>query len=238
MKNYKHLSTITGLFTATLLISNTLDNKVFMLGSLALPAGIILFPLAYLFGDVLTEVYGYAASRKVIWTGFASLILMVLAYEIARVLPAASFWNDQQAYNAILGRVPRIVAASMTAYFAGEFCNSYVLAKIKVKMKGKAMSVRFVLSTIVGEFVDTVVFVLIAFTGVFPPAELLSVTLSAWAVKVGWEIIALPVTLPLVKYLKRAESEDYYDIDTNFNPFSTHATGKEPGTPAPQRQRV
>lgn len=238
MKAYKHLSTITGLFTATLLISNTLDNKVFMLGSLSLPAGIILFPLAYLFGDVLTEVYGYAASRKVIWTGFASLLLMVLTYEIARVLPAASFWRYQEAYNAILGRVPRIVAASMTAYFAGEFCNSYVLAKVKVKMKGKAISVRFVLSTIVGEFVDTVVFVLIAFTGVFPPAELLSVTLSAWAVKVGWEIIALPVTLPLVKYLKRAESEDYYDIDTNFNPFSTHSTGKGPGTPVPQSQRV
>ena len=124
MKHYRHFSTITALFTATLLISNTLDNKVFKLGSLDLPAGIILFPLAYLFGDVLTEVYGYAASRKVIWTGFASLLLMVLTYEIARVLPAASFWSYQEAYNAILGRVPRIVAASMTAYFAGEFCNS------------------------------------------------------------------------------------------------------------------
>lgn len=238
MKPYRHFSTITALFTATLLISNTLDNKVFKLGSLDLPAGIILFPLAYLFGDVLTEVYGYAASRKVIWTGFASLLLMVLTYEIAGVLPAASFWTYQEAYNAILGRVPRIVAASMTAYFAGEFCNSYVLAKVKVKMKGKAMSVRFVLSTIVGEFIDTIVFVLIAFTGVFPPAELISVTLSAWAVKVGWEIIALPVTLPVVRYLKRAESEDYYDIDTNFNPFSLQSPGKQAGATVAESQRV
>jgi uncharacterized integral membrane protein (TIGR00697 family) len=219
MKNYKYLSVITGLFTATLLISNTLDNKLFRLGSLDLPAGIILFPLAYLAADILTEVYGYGASRKVIWTGFAALVLMVIAYQIGQLLPAASFWKDQDAYVAILGRVPRIVTASITAYFAGEFCNSYVLAKVKVKMKGKAMSLRFVLSTIVGQFVDTSVFVLIAFTGVFAPAELVSVTLSAWAVKVGWEIIALPITLPVVRALKKAENEDYYDVDTNFNPF-------------------
>jgi len=221
MKNYKYLGFITGLFSATLLISNTLDNKIFMLGSLALPAGIVLFPLAYLAGDVLTEVYGYAASRKVIWTGFACLLLMVLTYEIARLLPAAPFWPHQDAYVAILGRVPRIVAASITAYFAGEFCNSYVLAKMKVKMKGKAMSVRFVMSTIAGQFVDTVVFVLIAFTGVFAPTELLSLTLSAWAVKVGWEVLALPVTVTVVKALKKAENEDYYDTHTNFNPFAT-----------------
>lgn len=220
MRNYKYLGVITGLFSATLLISNTLDNKVFMLGSLALPAGIILFPLAYLFGDVLTEVYGYGASRKVIWTGFASLVLMVLTYEFARVLPPAPFWPHQEAYVAILGRVPRIVAASITAYFAGEFCNSFVLAKVKVKMKGKAMALRFVLSTLAGQLVDTVVFVAIAFTGVFPVAELVSLTLSAWAVKVGWEVLALPITVRVVKALKKAENEDYYDTDTNFNPFA------------------
>lgn len=220
MKNYKHISTITGLFTATLLISNTLDNKIFLLGSLALPAGIILFPMAYLFADVLTEVYGYGASRKVIWTGFVALVLMVITYEIAGALPPAPFWKDQPAFNAILGRVPRIVAASITAYFAGEFCNSYVLAKIKVRMSGKRMSLRFVISTIAGQFVDTSVFVLIAFGGVFSPRELMSVTASAWAVKVGWEIVALPLTLRVVRFLKHAESEDYYDVGTNFNPFA------------------
>jgi uncharacterized integral membrane protein (TIGR00697 family) len=220
MKEHKFLSFITGIFTATLLISNTLDNKIFALGSLALPAGIILFPLAYLFGDVLTEVYGYAASRRVIWTGFAALALMMVTYEIARILPAAPFWQNQYAFNVILGNVPRIVAASMSAYFAGEFCNSYVLARVKVRMQGRAMAFRFVVSTIVGEFVDTVVFVLIAFTGVFRPAELLTVTLSAWAVKVAWEVIALPITLPIVKALKKTENEDFYDTDTNFSPFA------------------
>lgn len=227
MQSYKYLSVITGLFTATLLISNTLDTKIFMLGSLALPAGIILFPLAYLFGDVLTEVYGYAATRKVIWTGFASLLLMVIAYEIGRWLSPAPFWPNQLAYDQVLGHVPRIVAASVTAYFAGEFCNSYVLAKIKVKMDGRVMPLRFVLSTVVGQAVDTTVFVIIAFVGVFGLDQLISVTISGWAVKVAWEIIALPVTLPFVKWLKRTENEDYFDRDTNFSPFATNHSGEK-----------
>jgi uncharacterized integral membrane protein (TIGR00697 family) len=159
---------------------------------------------------------------------------MVLTYWIAGMLPAASFWTYQEAYNAILGRVPRIVAASIIAYFAGEFCNSFVLAKVKVKMKGRVMSVRFVLSTIVGEFVDTAVFVVIAFTGAFPLAELVTVTASAWAVKVTWEVIALPVTLLIVRYLKRAESEDYFDVDTDFNPFSLRSNGKKFEAPVTQ----
>lgn len=221
MKNYKYLGFITGLFTAVLLISNTLDNKIFSLGGLELPAGIVLFPLAYLAGDLLTETYGYAASRSVIWTGFVSLLLMVGTYEVARLLPPASFWKDQAAFVAILGNTPRIVAASITAYFLGEFCNSYTVAKVKVKMKGKAMSVRFVLSTLVGQFVDTTVFVLIAFTGTLPSTELVTVVLSAWGVKVAWEVIALPITIPVVKALKRAENEDYFDTHTNFNPFAT-----------------
>ncbi len=234
MKNHKYLPMITGIFTATLLISNTLDNKIFLvgIGSLALPAGIILFPLAYLFGDVLTEVYGYAASRKVIWTGFVSLVLMVITYELARILPSAPFWTHQEAYEHILGRVPRIVLASMVAYFAGEFCNSYVLAKVKVKMQGKAMSVRFVLSTLVGQAVDTSVFVAIAFLGVFPTSELFSITFSGWAFKVGWEILALPITLPLVRLLKKVENEDYYDTNTNFNPFLLNGRSNQPSNDA------
>jgi hypothetical protein len=219
MKQFKYLGLITGLFTATLLISNTLDNKIFTLAGLALPAGIVLFPLAYVFGDVLTEVYGYATSRTVIWIGFLALALMVGSFELARILPPAPFWTHQDAYEVILGRIPRIVAASIVAYFFGEFCNSYVLAKMKVRMRGAAMPVRFVASTVVGQFVDTAVFVLIAFTGTMPRAALLTVTLSAWAVKVAWEVIALPLTVPIVKALKRAENEDHFDIDTNFNPF-------------------
>jgi queuosine precursor transporter len=219
MKNYKYLSFITGIFTATLLISNTLDTKIFSFGPLNLPSGIILFPLAYIFGDVLTEVYGYAASRKVIWTGFISLLLMIFTYEGARLLPAASFWPHQEAYNNILGHVPRIVAASITAYFVGEFCNSYVLAKIKVRMKGRALPLRLVASTIVGQAVDTSVFVLVAFGGTYGTGEMLSIILSGWGFKVCWEIIALPLTIVVVNYLKRVENEDYFDVSTNFNPF-------------------
>jgi uncharacterized integral membrane protein (TIGR00697 family) len=219
MKQYRFVAPITGLFTAILLISNTLDNKIFQAGPLSLPAGIILFPLAYLANDVLTEVYGFAVSRKVIWTGFASLILMVAMYELAGLLPPAPFWTNQAAYKAVLKHTPRIVLAGITAYFFGEFCNSYVLAKLKVRSAGRGMALRFVASTVVGEFVDTVIFVVIAFLGVFPAAGLVSITLSAWAVKVCWEIIALPITLPVVRRLKRAENEDYFDHDTKFSPF-------------------
>lgn len=219
MKQYKYLVFIAGIFTATLLIANTLDTKIFAFGPLALPAGIVVFPIAYVFGDALTEVYGYGTSRKVIWTGVFALVLMVVSYEIARQLPPASFWAHQQAYDQVLGRVPRIVLASITAYFLGEFCNSYVLAKMKIRMQGKIMPLRFVVSTVVGQAVDTIVFVLIAFAGVFPIAELVSITLSGWAFKVAWEVIVLPLTVPMVRALKRAENEDYYDTNTDFNPF-------------------
>lgn len=218
-RDYKFLALISGLFSATLLISNTLDTKIFTFAGLNLPAGIILFPLAYLFGDILTEVYGYAASRKVIWTGFFSLVLLLVSYHVAILLPPAGFWDGQDAFARILGHVPRIVLASIVAYFCGEFCNSFVLAKMKVWTSGKGIATRFVASTVVGQAVDTAVFVAIAFTGVFPPKQLLSIIVSAWLLKVAWEVIALPITLIVVKTLKRAENEDFYDRDTNFNPF-------------------
>ena len=228
MKSYKYLSFITGVFTATLLISNTLDTKIFTLGSLNLPfgivwsldlpSGIILFPLAYIFGDVLTEVYGYAASRKVIWTGFASLLLMILTYEVAKILPAASL-EHQKAFETIFKPVSQVVLGSITAYFVGEFCNSYVLAKIKVRKQGRAMPFRFVASTAVGQAVDTTVFVIIAFLGWKSAREMASLIFTGWVFKVAWEIVALPLTLFVVKRLKKAEAEDYFDVDTNFNPF-------------------
>lgn len=219
MKQYRLLTYITGIFTATLILGNVLDNKLIQLFGLALPAGIIVFPLAYLAGDVLTEVYGYSTSRSVIWTGLFALILAAVTIEIARRLPAASFWQNQAAFDATLGRIPRIIVASITAYFAGEFVNSYVVARVKVLMNGRQMWIRFVASTIAGQFVDTAVFVAIAFIGVLPNSELVPVTLGAWAVKVGWEIIALPFTLVVVRWIKRVEQEDYYDVNTRFNPF-------------------
>lgn len=216
---YKYLLVIVGIMTMTLLVSNTLDTKVFALWGLSLPAGIILFPLAYLSADILTEVYGYSVTRRTIWTSIIALLIMIAAYEIGRRLPPASFWTGQAAFDSIFSHVPRIVAASITAYFAGEFSNSFVIARMKVATEGKWMAGRFVASTVVGQAVDTATFVLIAFTGVFPAAELVSIVISAWLVKVAWEIIALPITLPIVKHLKKVENEDYFDRNTNFSPF-------------------
>ncbi|PZQ46011.1 MAG: transporter [Micavibrio aeruginosavorus] len=219
MRQYKYLIPITGLFTATLLISNTLASKIFLLGPFTLSAGIIVFPLAYLFGDILTEVYGYAASRKVIWSGFAALALMSLCYAAAVAIPPAPFYENQQGFAATLGMVPRICLASAIAYFCGEFVNSYIVAKMKMAMQGKQMGVRFVVSTMFGECVDTIVFYAIAFIGVFGGKELLMMGVAGWTAKVAWEIIALPLTLFVVKTLKKVEHEDYYDTNTNFNPF-------------------
>lgn len=217
--NNRFLVPISGLFTATLLIANTLDTKIFDAFGLSLPAGIILFPLAYVFGDVLTEVYGYSAARRVIWTGFAGLLLMLLSYEVARILPPAAFWPNNDEFGVIFGHVPRIVLASITAYFCGEFVNSYIVAKMKVIQNGDGMWKRFLTSTFAGQFVDTGVFVAIAFAGTMPLEALISVFVSAWLVKVGWELIALPITLKVVKWIKRAEGLDHFDRDTNFSPF-------------------
>jgi uncharacterized integral membrane protein (TIGR00697 family) len=178
-----------------------------------------MFPLAALFGDVLTEVYGYAESRKVIWTGFCSLVLFVIMIEICGALPPDSLWTHQAAYDVILGAVPRIVAASLTAYFVGEFSNSYVLAKCKVRTRGSFMFLRFVLSTLVGQFIDSATFVVVAFSGRMPPRQMILVAFTGWAIMVLWEIAALPLTLPLVRALKRHEGVDYFDIGTNFNPL-------------------
>jgi queuosine precursor transporter len=216
---FAFLPILTGLFTATLLISNVLNCKIIRVGPLPFTGGLIIFPLAALFGDVLTEVYGYAESRKVIWTGLGSLLLLVVMIEICGALPADPLWTHQVAYDAILGAVPRIVAASLTAYFVGEFSNSYVLAKSKIRTRGGFMFLRFVLSTVVGQFVDSATFVLVAFSGRMPPRQMVMVAFTGWAIMVVWEIAALPLTLPLVRALKRHEGVDYFDIGTNFNPL-------------------
>lgn len=219
MKRHTYFPVITGIFCACLIVSNILDTKFFQLGSATFPAGIILFPLVYVFGDLFTEVYGYAQSRKAIWAGFASLLLAVVSIELARRLPAAESWHEQEAFNAILGKLPRIVLASIIAYFTGEFLNSFTLAKLKVAQRGSRMAVRFVASTIVGQAADTAVFIIIAFAGTIPISVMGQIFLSAWAFKVLWEVAALPVSLPLVRWLKRVENEDYFDKDTNFSPF-------------------
>lgn len=219
----KYLPIITGLFVACLLISNTIEAKVFTAYGLTLTAGTIVFPLAYVFGDILTEVYGYAASRRIIWTGFAALFLMVVIYSIAIILPPDAAWPNQAAFETIFAPVPRISAASLIAYFAGEFVNSFIVAKMKVAASGQHMARRFAVSTVFGQMVDTTVFTLIAFSFVMPWSSLPAMIGSMWLLKVLWEIIALPLTLRIVTWLKRSEGIDVYDRDTNFNPF--HVSG-------------
>ena len=217
--NLKYFSIISSMFVAVLLISNTIASKLFFIGPFIFTGAIIIFPLSYIFGDVLTEVYGYTRSRKIIWTGFICLIFMSLVYWLVGLLPPAPGWNNQDAYNSILGIVPRIVFASIVAYFVGEFSNSFVLAKLKILTSGKHLWIRTIGSTIVGEGIDTTLFVTIAFLGVIPSNLLLLAIISGYGFKVIYEVIATPITYVFVRKLKEAEGIDTFDYNTNFNPF-------------------
>lgn len=219
VRAYRYYDVVMALFVAVLLISNVASSKILLLGPFTLDGGTILFPLSYIFGDVLTEVYGYVGSRKVIWIGFLCTALLAVVLVIVGVLPPAPGWTGQEAYMTILGQTPRIVLASLIAYWAGEFSNSFVLAKMKILTRGRWLWMRTIGSTIVGEGVDSVLFVLIAFAGVLPSALLHSVIISNYVFKVGLEALATPATYAIVNRLKRAEREDYYDYHTDFNPF-------------------
>lgn len=219
-RSYRYLEVITGLFVAVLLISNIASTKFISFGPFDFDGGTLLFPLSYIFGDILTEVYGYARSRKVIWTGFLAALLMSLTFAaVAALPPSAGSESFNDAFNQLLGLVPRIVAASLIAYFAGEFANSYTLAKLKVLTNGRYFWLRALGSTLVGEGVDTLLFVVIAFVGVADAPPLLTLILSNYVFKLVVEAVLLPVTYGVVKLLKRAEQEDYFDRQTNFNPF-------------------
>lgn len=223
MKPYRFFDVIMALFVAVLLISNVASSKILLLGPLTFDEGTILFPLSYIFGDILTEVYGYQRSRKVIWTGFFCAALMAAIFAVVGALPPAPDWGDQTAYERILGITPRIVLGSLVAYWAGEFCNSFTLAKMKIFTRGHWLWTRTIGSTLMGEGVDTLLFVVIAFAGVLPMGLLTSVIVSNYFFKVGVEVMATPVTYAVVAFLKRAELEDYYDYDTDFNPFALAA---------------
>ena len=218
-EGYRYLQYVMALFVAVLLISNVASAKLLRLGPFSFDGGTILFPLSYIFGDILTEVYGYARSRRVIWTGFACTALMAVTLTIVGALPPAEGWQGQAAYVAILGQTPRIVLASLLAYFAGSFSNSYVLARMKVVTRGRWLWSRTILSTVVGEGIDSVLFVLIAFYGTQPAELLRAVIVSNYVFKVAVEALATPLTYTLTSRLKQIEREDYYDYDTNFSPF-------------------
>lgn len=226
---YRWFPFVTAVFVTTLLISNIIAVKIVHIAGLFLPAAVILFPIAYIFGDILTEVYGYGRARQVIWTGFFCNLLAVIAIWLAGRLPAAPFWSAgafqtpdtaQAAYQAILGFTPRLLLASFIAYLVGEFLNSFVLARLKVLTKGRYLWLRTIASTLVGQGADSAVFITIAFGGIFPTGDLSQAILSQWLFKVVYEALATPFTYLIVNALKKAEGVDYYDQDTDFNPLA------------------
>jgi hypothetical protein len=220
---------VTAVFITTLIVSNIIAVKIVHIAGLFLPAAVILFPIAYIFGDILTEVYGYGRARQVIWIGFLCNLLAVVAIWLAGRLPAAPFWTAgqfetpetaQAAYQSILGFTPRLLLASFIAYLAGEFLNSFVLARLKVRTAGRYLWLRTIASTLVGQGADSAVFISIAFWGIFPAGDLGQAILSQWLFKVVYEALATPLTYLIVNALKKAEGEDYYDRDTDFNPLA------------------
>ncbi len=210
---------IASVFVTCLITANIIAVKLISPFGFLVPAGIIVFPLSYLFGDVLTEVYGYGAARRVIWLGFACNLLAVVAFYLGGLVPAAPFWHQQAAYDTILGFTPRLLLASFTAYLVGEFVNSFVLAKLKIATKGQWLWTRTIGSTLIGEGLDTVIFINIAFWGIIPSSLLLTAILTQWIFKVVYEVVATPFTYLIVGFLKRRENLDTYDYRTNFSPI-------------------
>lgn len=207
------------LFVACLLTSNVIAAKLIAPGGLVLPAAVIVFPLSYILADVLTEVWGYAAARRVIWLGFVANALMVGAIWIGGELPPAPVWPGQAAYQEILGQTPRILLASFTAYLIGEFANAFVLAKLKVATAGRWLWLRTIGSTLVGQGLDSAVFITLAFAGTVAASVLATIVVSQWLVKVGYEAAATPLTYAAVAWLKRREGVDTFDYETDFNPI-------------------
>ncbi len=220
--NYKYYDLLMASFVIVLLCSGVIGvQKVSILWGVPFGTAIIFFPLSYLFGDVLTEVYGYARSRRVIWAGFAGLIFAALMSWIVVRLPAAPDWPHQQAYDFVFGNTPRVVFASLFAFMAGEFTNSFVLAKMKLLTGGRWLWTRTIGSTVAGEAVDSSIFYPLAFFGAegWSTALVIKVMITNYLMKVAWEVLVTPITYQVVGFLKRIEHEDYYDRDTNFNPF-------------------
>lgn len=219
LKEFKYIIYIAVIFVSVLLISNVASSKIVSMGPFDFDGGTLLFPISYIFGDILTEVYGYKRVRKIIWLGFAMNVLMALVFMGVNALPEAAEGGNGEAFAAVLGWTPRIVLGSVIAYSFGEFSNSYILAKMKVWMKGRMLWARTIGSTLVGEGFDTIIFVLIAFYGVLPNSLLGAIIISNYVFKVGVEVIFTPLTYAIVGFLKRGEGVDVYDRDTDFNPF-------------------
>ncbi len=211
---------IAAIFVTCLITANITAVKLISLGGIILPAAVVIFPISYIFGDVLTEVYGYRQARLVIWLGFACNLLAVIAIWLGEILPPASFWNGQSAYAQILGYTPRLLLASFIAYLVGEFANSFVLAKMKIFTKGQWLWTRTIGSTLVGEGLDSLFFITIAFLGTIPLNGLFSAIVAQWLFKSLYEVVATPLTYAVVNFLKRREGIDVFDYNTHFNPLT------------------
>ena len=210
---------VVAVFITSLIVANITAVKLVGFFGLVLPAAIVVFPISYILGDVLTEVYGYRVARRVIWLGFLCNLFAVAAIILGGILPAAPFWDAQEAYDRILGYTPRLLAASFLAYLVGEFANAIVLAKMKVATNGRWLWSRTIGSTLVGQGLDSLVFIVLAFVGTIPTSALLAAVVTQWLVKSLYEALATPLTYVVVNRLKRSEGLDVYDRDTNFNPL-------------------
>lgn len=239
MRRFRYLDALTTAFVVILLVSNLVAQKVirigpFHVGGLTLPSfptsgAMILFPITYIFGDIFTEIYGYAASRRAIWLGFFGTALMYGVSAAVIALPADPEFKHQDAFVTVFGFLPRILVASLLAFWAGEFANSYTMAKMKLLTKGRWLWTRTVGSTVVGQAVDTTLVIAITFGGIFSLRTMVQMAVTGWALKVGYEVLATPVTYAVVGWLKRAEGVDTFDAGTNFSPFQFGgSTGKKP----------
>jgi queuosine precursor transporter len=220
-RHFRYFDYVMAAFVAILLLSNLIGAaKLSTVAGFTFGAGILFFPVSYVIGDVLTEVYGYANARRCIWAGFAALVFMAFMSWVVVAMPVAAGWTGQSAYESVFGQVPRIVIASMLAFWAGEFVNSFVLAKMKIWTAGKHLWSRTISSTFVGQAVDSAIFYPVAFLGVWETSAVLTVMVTNWALKVLWEAVLTPVTYGVVGWIKAREGVDVYDKDTEFSPFA------------------
>jgi queuosine precursor transporter len=219
-RSYKYLDALTTAFVVILLVSNLIAQKVCLIGTFAVSGAVLLFPITYIFGDVFTEVYGYAASRRAIWLGFFGTALLYFMAAIVIKLPAAPGWPNQQAFATVFGFIPRILAASLIAFWAGEFANSYTMARLKLLTDGRKLWTRTIGSTVVGQAVDTVLVITLTFGGIYPVRTLLNIMATGYVLKVGYEVIATPLTYLIINWLKKTEHSDVFDRHQSFNPFS------------------
>ncbi len=220
VRRFRYLDALTTAFVVILLVSNLVAQKVCQIGPFAVSGAILLFPLTYIFGDVFTEVYGFAASRRAIWLGFFGTALLYLMSALVIYLPAAPGWKNQAAFTTVFGFIPRMLAASLVAFWAGEFANSYTMARLKLLTDGRRLWTRTIGSTVVGQAVDTVLVITLTFGGIYPVRTLVNIIVTGYLLKVGYEVVATPVTYLVINGLKSAEGVDTFDRQADFNPFS------------------